>query len=159
MDIEPADSDAFASSSDDIVSAIERVESAVERVEQAVKDKWSSAMIIGWVVIGALLWNVPGEIWHARWRYAMAYGLDSEKVIIASRPHDCAFLAPPLGEKYCHYEREVSTLRWGTSTAGNPIASWDDGKTWTPFTADVGTVVPKRDTVEQVYINWKKIED
>jgi hypothetical protein len=38
------------SDSSDVVYAVEQVESAVTRVEQAVKGKWSSALIIGWML-------------------------------------------------------------------------------------------------------------
>jgi hypothetical protein len=159
VDTEDADADDFEVGSNDIVDAIERVESAVARVERAVKDKWSSATIIGWIFIAAFLWNVPGDIWHAKRRYALSYGLDYDKVFVDTHPHDCAFLAAPLGEKYCHYERAISTLRWATSTTGEAITSWDEGKTWTVFTPDAGIPVPKNSTVQQVYINWKKIEE
>jgi hypothetical protein len=80
-------------------------------------------------------------------------------VIVGKQPHDCAFLAAPVGTKYCDYEREVSTLRWATSAAENPIVSYDDGKTWTPFTPDSSVTVPKTDTVEKVFISWKKTEE
>jgi hypothetical protein len=153
------DTDDFEVYSNDVVNAVERVESAVARVEQAVKDKWSSAVIIGWMILGVLLVDVPGSLWHSKFRYEVEYGVDADKVIVASHPHDCAFLAAPLGEKYCHYEREVSTLRWSTSATGNPIASWDEGETWTVFTPDAGTTVPKVATIQKVYIGWKKTEE
>jgi hypothetical protein len=144
----------------DVVYAVERVESAVARVEQAVKGKWSSALIIGWLLSGVLLWNLPGDIWHAKWRYAMTYGVNSDNVVLESHPHDCAFLAAPLGEKYCHYDREVSTLRRGTSTTGKHLVSYDEGKTWSVVESDpTVTNWPQYNTVAVVYINWKKIEE
>jgi hypothetical protein len=110
-------------------------------------------------VLGIWLIWLPGELWHSKWRYALSYGVTSDKVQINSHPHDCAFLAPPLGDKYCHYERVVSTLRWATSTTGHPIVSYDEGKTWNEFSPDANTTVPQFNTVEQVYINWEKKED
>jgi hypothetical protein len=74
------------------------------------------------------------------------------------KPHDCAFLAAPLGEKYCHYERSVSITRWGTSQTGNPIVSYDDGKTWDTFDP-AGKDVPRFPTVKEVYVGWEKKED
>ena len=142
-----------------VETAVERVEAAVARVEAAVKSKWSSAQWVLAVLIFSLLWSVPGDIWRSKWRYGLNYDLPSDQIIIDDHPHDCAFLAAPLGEKYCHYEREVETLRWATSTAGFPIASWDDGKTWSAFTPDAGVTIPKTSTVKQVHISWKKIED
>lgn len=130
--------DDFEERSNDVVDAVERVENAVSRVEQAVKDKWSSALIIGWIILGVFLVDVPGSLWHSKFRYEVEYSVPADKVIVATHPHDCAFLAAPLGEKYCHYEREVSTLRWATSTTGIPIASWDEGKTCVVLPAKTG---------------------
>ena len=140
----------------DIESAVQDVRSAVERVEQAIKDRWSWLQWLGVVVIGLYLWSLPGEVWHSRWRYGLAYGVTSDKVHIADKPHDCALLAVPLGEKYCHHERAVTTLRWATSTAGHPIVSYDEGKTWSEFTPDANVDVPKLATVEEVYVSWEK---
>jgi hypothetical protein len=33
----------------------------------------------------------------------------------------CDLLKAPLGAKYCHFERNVSTIRWATSTYGLPM--------------------------------------
>ena|ERR1022692_3157359 len=144
----------------DVRSAVSDVESAVEKVEQAVKDKWPS---IAWVGLALLFWIVtswiPSINWHGKWRYALTYGVSSDKVHIAEMPHDCAFLAAPLGEKYCHHERVVATLRWATSTAGHPIVSYDEGKTWSEFTPDANVEVPKPATVEEVYVSWEKKDD
>lgn len=145
--------------SQDVESAVRDVESAVHRVEQAVKDRWSSIQWLGLIFIGMYLVSLPGKVWHAKWRYALAYEVTSDKVHISDMPHDCAFLAVPLGEKYCHYERAVSTLRWATSTAGHPIVSYDEGKTWSEFTPDTNIEVPKPSTVEEVYVSWEKKDD
>ncbi len=143
----------------DTEQAIRDVEHAVQRVEQAVKDKWSTAQWIGVMIVGAFLLSLPRDIWHAKWRYAATNNVSSDKVLIDDHPHDCAFLAAPLGEKYCHYERVVSTLRWATSTSGNPIVSYDEGKTWSAFTPDAFAAVPKAPTVEEVHISWKKVDE
>jgi hypothetical protein len=144
----------------DIVDALENVERAVSRVEQAVKDKWSTVHWIATIAIGVLVWSWVEDMWHSKWRYALTYGVSVDKVYIDNdHPHDCAFLAAPLGEKYCHYDRTSSTLRWATSTTGNPIASYDEGKTWSVFTPDATATVPKNPTVEGVYVHWEKKDD
>jgi hypothetical protein len=153
----------------EIVDALESVESAVQSVEQAVgrvesavkevKDKWSTPYFILMALAGLFFWSVPSAIWHAKWRYAFTYGISSDKVTIAPHPHDCAFLSAPLGEKYCHYERDVMTVRWATSTEGKPIVSWDDGKTWNVFTPEAGETVPKFSAVCEVIVSWDKKED
>jgi hypothetical protein len=136
-----------------VEQAVQELHQSVDKVEQTIKDKWSSLQSIGVVFIAIWLWYVASDIWHAKWRYALTYGVDSEKVSIEKQPHDCAFIAAPLGTKFCHYDREVTTLQWGRSTAGNPIASFDEGKTWEPFTPDSSATVPKTATVENVYVS------
>jgi hypothetical protein len=145
-------------STDTLESAIERVESAVARVETAIKEKWSTAQWVVVMFIGVFLWSLPGTIWHARWRYAAAYSIPSPSVYVQDKPHDCAFLAAPLGEKYCHYERTISITRWASSLTGTPIVSYDDGKTWSSFDP-AGEKVPQYSTVKEVYIGWEKKED
>jgi hypothetical protein len=104
------------------------------------------------------LWPLLGDIWNSKWRYAALYDVGSRDVFIQKKPHDCEFLAAPLGVKYCDYERTVSFARWKTSTEGKPIVSYDDGKTWSEFEPPVGETVPKISTVKAVYINWDKKE-
>jgi hypothetical protein len=144
----------------ELATAVYDVEKAVERVEAAVKNKWTSLQSLFCYIIGYyVLFILPPSIWHAQWRYAVEYGVASSDVHMDTKPHDCAFLAAPLGAKYCHYERVVSTLRWSTSTTGNPIVSYDEGKTWNIFTPDPKDIVPKFSTVESAYVNWEKKED
>jgi hypothetical protein len=143
---------------DRIESAVESVERAVGRVETAIKDKWTTPQWIAMILVGIGLWSLPGDIWHSKWRYAFSYGIPSSQLYVQDKPHDCAFLAAPLGEKYCHYERTISTTRWAKSTEGNPIISYDDGKTWSNFDP-TGESVPQYSTVKAVYIGWEKKED
>jgi hypothetical protein len=150
--------DSLESAIDNVESAVERVETAVARVEAAVKDKWSTAHWVGVMLLGVALLDLAADIWHAKWRYAAANGVPSSQVYIQDKPHDCAFLAAPLGEKYCHYERTVSITRWASSLTGSPIVSYDDGKTWSTFDP-AGEKVPQYSTVKQVYIGWEKKED
>jgi hypothetical protein len=86
-------------------------------------------------------------------------GVDLDRVMVEKRPHDCGFLAAPLGAEYCEYEREVSTIQWATSQTGNPIISYDDGKTWTTFTPGATDMVPKVPTVQKLLISWKKVDN
>jgi len=151
--------DSFEDGADRIEASLGSVEAAIQRVEKAINDKWSTVQWVGIILIGTWLWSLPGQIWYSKGRYAWAYVIPESDVYIQEKPHDCAFLAAPLGEKYCHYERIVLMTRWATSTAGNPIASYDDGKTWNVFDPPVGKEVPKVSTVTEVIINWEKKED
>src|SRR5713101_9830477 len=113
-----------------IESAVSDVESAVRDVERAVKSKTSSF----WYLVGAVgFWAVSVLVenqWHSDWRYAWAYDVSKEHIHRSPHPHDCNFLASPLGKKYCEYERVISTVRWAKSTKGEPVVSYDEGKKW-----------------------------
>jgi hypothetical protein len=144
---------------DGVEDSIARVENAVERVEKAIKNKTSSIQLLLFAAIGVWLISIPGQIWHAKWRYALQYSLSSDKIYAGTAPHDCGFLTAPIGEKYCHYERVISTTRWATSTQGLPIISWDEGKTWNVFSPDAGEHAPQYSTVKEVSISWVKKDD
>lgn len=149
----------MSADSEDVVDALQNLESAVERVEKAIKGKSSTVSSLFFIFIIVVLFDYASDAWHSTWRYALTHGIDSDKVTVQPRPHDCNFLAAPLGEKYCHYERIVSTVRWATSTTGNPIESYDEGKTWSPFTPDANVKVPQYSTIEEVFVQWGKKED
>jgi hypothetical protein len=68
-------------------------------------------------------------------------------------------MAAPLGEKYCHYERKVSIIKWAKSTTGDPIVSYDEGKTWSVFTPGADDKVPQYPAVVEVDISWEKAEE
>jgi hypothetical protein len=106
--------------SDEIVSAVQEVEYAVKAVERAVNEKWSTLQGIGVILVVFLVVSWIDDAWHSKWRYGMTYDVPSDKIQIEVKPHDCAFLAAPLGEKYCHYERNVMAVQWGRSNRWTP---------------------------------------
>ena len=149
-----------------VEEAIERVETAVQEaaksINHSIRENSLASLLkpFYWgVVIVVLISSVPGEVWHSKWRYALQYSVDVPRVNVQSEPHDCEFLKAPLGNKYCHFERAVSTIRWARSTDGLPISSLDEGKTWSTFTPDNGVTVPEYSTVEEVRVSWEKKED
>jgi len=137
---------------DNCVDALESVDHAVGRIKPTAL--WFCAGLVGF-----LLWPLPGLVWHAKGRYALTYTISSDKVHIDKKPHDCAWMAAPLGEKYCHYERKVSIIKWAKSTAGEAIVSYDEGKTWRPFTPAADAKVPQHPAVVEVDISWEKVEE
>jgi hypothetical protein len=138
---------------------LEDICAAVKSVEKTVKDwKPFGSFILGLFVFYAAL-NWIGDMWNSKARFAWWYSISEDKIHVGNKPHDCNFLAAPLGEKYCSYERTVSTVRWATSQSGDPIVSYDDGKTWTSFTPEPGTTMPRESTVESVYVTWEKKEE
>ena len=159
-----------------IEQAVGQVETAVQEAAQSINQSIrenSAVLILKPFFWGALIvWtfmSLSGIVWHSKLRYALQYDTGVREVNVATKPHDCEFWAAPLGNKYCHYERRISTLRWATSTDGQPIVSYDEGKIWNTYRPDNGVTVQitpgngvtvqKNSTVENVYVAWEKKED
>lgn len=146
--------------------AVERVETAVQRAAKSIDESLRERNQKEWswlplflILVVAGVFSLSDEAWHSKLRYAVQYGTDIHKVTIGEEPYDCEFFSAPVGNKHCHYERSVSTVRWATSTDGLPIVSVDDGKTWSTFTPDSGVTVPKYSTLEEVEVSWEKQDD
>jgi len=66
---------------------------------------WKSTLLL--LLFGALslgffcYWFFPAT-WYATW-----YNTDVDQVHIEAEPRDCDFLKAPLGNKECHYEKQV----------------------------------------------------
>ena len=43
--------------------------------------------------------------------YAAVYSTDADHVHVDAKPHDCDFSKAPLGDKECHFEKQVVTQR------------------------------------------------
>jgi len=127
----------------------------LDELERAVSNR-SLGAIVAWVIVAWLVFEGLDGLWHSKWRYSWSYSVDPAQVTMEKKPTDCDFLRAPLGEKECHYERQVSTVRVMTKEleflrSVNYVSS-DDGKTWT-----VDTASPP--TQPQVLISWEKVED
>ena len=153
-------SDEYDSNNYGSVSTLDDVCDKLDEIERAVRDKGSVlgaivALIIAWLVILGL-----GDLWHSKLRYAWWYNVSSDQVTTEKKPTDCDFLRAPLGDKGCHYDREVTVIRVKTepdprgtlASPGIPYVSFDDGKTWV-----VDTSNPL--TKPQVLISWEKIHE
>jgi hypothetical protein len=70
----------------------------------------------------------------------------------ANEPRGCDWLKAPIGDKDCHYEIQVSTVRTAFDAHGKPIVSFDEGATWLPNDA----VPPAK---SEVVLPWKKSDD
>jgi len=146
----------------ELATAVYDVEKAVERVEAAVKAKSTSFQLLFCGIIGYyVLFILPPSIWHAQWRYAFEYGVASNDVHAETKPHDCNFLAAPLGAKYCHYERLVSTVketkvagRWDLNCDNVPVV---DQQACLKFRRWMPGADPER--IVAVVVNWEKKED
>jgi hypothetical protein len=74
------------------------------------------------------------------------------------KPHDCAFLASPLGEKYCHYERRVETSTEKVCPAGYTLTSADSCYDSSYMLGKGATVAP-HEKVTAVSVWWEHEED
>jgi len=143
-----------------VVDGLDDVVSKLDDIEAIIKN--NKFDLGGWIGLAFMVWAVPwcwDAAWHSKWRYAFEYGVNTSQIEISKKPHDCEFLTAPVGEKHCDYEVDVSTLSWATSTTGQPIASYDEGKTWSTFSPDANVTVPKYPTVQKAYVSWEKKED
>lgn len=125
--------------------------------ELTLKD-WFYVIVFLSVFLGLPAWGVwsicPDGI-----KYGLLYQVGRSNVHVEKQPSDCDWGHAPIGDKGCHYDKQVSTVLWATSTTGLPILSSDDGKTWSTFTPQAGVAVPRDPTVKEVYVSWEKKED
>jgi hypothetical protein len=112
-------------------------------------DWWGN---LGAIILILLLYDWGSEVWHSKLRYVIQYQVGFAKVVKPMEPHDCEWLSAPLGNKNCHYEAQVQSIRTSTSTEAKPIVSYDEGKTWV---ANEG--VPPVES--RVFVTWLKIEE
>jgi hypothetical protein len=136
--------------------AIEKSLTEIERSIGTVAGRWTTPQIL--LILFLTYWGprALGDLWNDKWRYEMYYNIAADAITIQEMPHDCEFLSAPLGNKYCHYERIVSIIRWATSKDGKPIISYDDGKTWSAFSPDIPAKVPQHSTVKELFVAWEK---
>jgi len=151
--------DAIESATESTVEVLSNIETSLKKVEVVVANTRSHFASIWWLVFLALGWFILKDIWYSKWRYGLAYSVDGSKVSIQPHPHDCNFLAAPLGAKYCDYERKVIAVQWWNSSTKGPMASLDGGKTWTQFTPDPSDVLPVHAQVVMVNVTWEKIAE
>ena len=117
----------------ELVDAVENVQRSVDSLERTVKSKWNTAQWIGAILLWYFLSNIAGAVWHSKIRYAIQYGVGTDRVVVAKIPSSdsCAFYAAPMGEKYCHHD-------------------------WESFASPDGA---NYGNAEQVYVNRPKVED
>ena len=105
---------------------------------------------ISMLVCVVVLCFLADSAWHSKFRYSVQYHVPISSVTKLEKPSDCDFLTAPIGNKGCHYEPEVATVRTGHNAAGERFVSYDDGKTWTPNDS-----IPA--IKAGVFVSWNKI--
>lgn len=144
------DPDGHGYSLDDVCDRLDSIEAAIRASRSDFS--WVVLVILGWLAIVGL-----GDLWNSKMRYSWWYDVNSDQVTIEKKPTDCNFFRAPMGDKGCHYDRRVSTLRVKTvyldlQRGSVNYFSFDDGKTWIVDDA-------KPPTKPEVVVSWEKVED
>jgi len=118
--------------------SLEDVCDRLDNIEAAVKANrwdlsWLGLLIVGWFTLLGI-----ADMWHSKLRYAWWYNVNYDQVTIQKRPTDCDFFHAPVGDKDCHYVRQVSKIQVKTENS-NPARY--------PVTKP------------QVVITWEKVEN
>jgi len=112
---------------------------------------------LGVFAVGYIGYLILTGVWYSKARYYLEYGLspglDWSQVTREKTPHDCTWLAAPLGDKYCHYDAKVSSTQVSKdANTGKPVYSYDNGKTW-------NWIDPAYPITPSVDIEWVKVDD
>jgi hypothetical protein len=132
-----------------------------------VDDDWPWGFLI---IVGLFAWFfwVPYSWTNAVW-YAVKYRVSIDQVHTDDKPSDCDWGRAPLGNKACHFKAVVTAYnaagvvvggddapKYGhDSKTGQPIVSYDDGKTWAWLPA---SAIPDP-KIKTVTIRWAKVTD
>jgi|SRR5215831_5370906 len=118
---------------------------AFHKLIAAVVWLWMLYMAAGYVAN----WLFPESERATRWRYGLEKGLEDANYDFSKRPHDCEFLTAPLGDKHCHYDRHVQTIRIRETSSGR-WGSVDEGKSWSRAESSDKPLV---------YVSWTRVEE
>jgi hypothetical protein len=114
---------------DDVCDRLDSIEEAIKQAGSGGGSWWNFAL--GVFVAAIIIPEIISTVWHSKWRYAFQYGVPYSRVAKTEKPHDCAFMKAPIGDKECHYDIQVTYVRTSTDVrTGKPIVSYDDGKNW-----------------------------
>ena len=119
-------------------------------------ESWGS-IIGGLIVLFFFGWLIVAYVFPDNWqiKYAILYLAPYTQVQIVDRPTSCDFLRAPIGQKACHVEKVVATVRWRKSEDGKSMVSYDEGQSWS-----VGTPQPNvQPPTTFVYVSWTKKDD
>ena len=144
------DPDDHGYSLEDVCDRLENIEAAVAANRRDLG--WVVLVIFGWLALAGF-----ADMWNSKIRYSWWYNVGYDQVTIQKKPTECDFFDAPIGNKDCHYDRRVSTIRVkaeNSAPAQYPVkyVSFDDGKTWTPDDATPPTN-------PQVVVSWERVED
>jgi|HubBroStandDraft_6_1064221.scaffolds.fasta_scaffold84292_6 hypothetical protein len=111
-----------------------------------------ATIILGWLFYLALA-GITSDMWYSKFRYSWQYGVEFSQITQNPRPRDCNFFAAPMGDKACHYDRQVSTVLTGIDSATGRrivIYSNDGSREWNDGNNPVKS---------SVSIWWQKVDE
>jgi hypothetical protein len=108
--------------------------------------------LVGTLVVATVIIGSADYLFDGRVKYALRYSVARENVTIGKKPHDCDWSAAPIGNKNCHYDKVVNSVRTGNDRTGRKVVSYDEGKTW-----DVESVPPPLSS-DQGPAQWKPVK-
>ena len=57
--------------------------------------------------------------------YAFKYSVSPSQVDVEPKPHDCEFMKAPVGNKYCHFEKEVDVVKDERGEITGVVVTWN----------------------------------
>ena len=82
-----------------------------------------------YLVVGGLAWiGQDGAIWlwpESKFGYANKYEVREEEVYVQAKPHDCEWGKAPIGNKYCHFEKTISTEKNSQGKVTAVYVNWE----------------------------------
>jgi hypothetical protein len=99
---------------------------ATEKTKPVEKTKPSDHF---YTFIGILIvFGLPGwAVWRLcpdSLKYGTIYHVPASHVLVNKEPTDCDWGHAPVGDKGCHYEKEIEPLRTDTGTVTDVIVRW-----------------------------------
>ena len=147
------------SEDDDVNDCVDQFESIQQQLDELIELtrktseawRWVPGTIIGFFVLLAIFDFLDSRTF-LRIRYSLRYGAAFANVQVDKKPHDCDFFHAPIGDKDCHYDKDVSVTRYGHNAAGVAVVSYDNGKTWSAADFAIPEYSP------QVDVGWHKAD-
>jgi len=68
-------------------------------------------LIVGVLIVSGIVVFSHSVFPQSKWPYAIKYNTSSQYVDIEKKPHDCKWFTAPIGNKHCHYEKDIYTER------------------------------------------------
>lgn len=109
--------------------------------------EWAGLLIA--LLLFNWLWPLASRYLHIAW-YSMSYNIPFESIVSPPEPSGCDFFRAPIGEKACHYQKNVVVAPLGTeNNTGRRFISYDNGVT---------RINPDEDH-PAVIVSWDKVQD